>query len=113
MNIIVERLEKIKSNINSLNLEKPIKIVAISKTFPLNHIMPLIDHGQIHFGENKVQEANVKWNLVKDKNKMIKLHLVGKLQSNKVKKAVELFDYMYLIATGSMTSECSTSHLPY
>ena len=109
MNIIVERLEKIKSNINSLNLEKPIKIVAISKTFPLNHIMPLIDHGQIHFGENKVQEANVKWNLVKDKNKMIKLHLVGKLQSNKVKKAVELFDYIHSVDSQKLADLLSTT----
>jgi PLP dependent protein len=109
MNIIVERLEKIKSNINSLNLEKPIKIVAISKTFPLNHIMPLIDHGQIHFGENKVQEANVKWNLVKDKNKIIKLHLVGKLQSNKVKKAVELFDYIHSVDSQKLADLLSTT----
>ena len=95
MNIIVERFNKIKSNINNNNNSNNIKIVALSKTFPLEHIMPLIDHGHEHFGENKVQEADSKWRALKQKKKNIKLHMIGKLQSNKAKKAVELFDYIH------------------
>jgi PLP dependent protein len=95
MNIIVERFNKIKSNINNNNNSNNIKIVAVSKTFPLEHIMPLIDHGHEHFGENKVQEADSKWRVLKQKKKNIKLHMIGKLQSNKAKKAVELFDYIH------------------
>ena len=95
MNIIVERFNKIKSNINNNNNSNNIKIVAVSKTFPLEHIMPLIDHGHEHFVENKVQEADSKWRVLKQKKKNIKLHMIGKLQSNKAKKAVELFDYIH------------------
>ena len=94
MNIIVERFEKIKSNI-SKEKNKSVKIIAVSKTFSLNHIMPLIEYGHDHFGENKVQEADAKWREQKIKNKNLKLHLVGKLQSNKAKKAVEIFDYIH------------------
>ena len=95
MNIIVERFNKIKSNINNNNNSNNIKIVAVSKTFPLEHIMPLIDHGHEHFGENKVQEADSKWRVLKQKKKNIKLHMIGKLQSNKAKKSDELFDYIH------------------
>jgi PLP dependent protein len=95
MHIIVERFNKIKSNINNDNNSNNIKIVAVSKTFPLEHIMPLINHGHEHFGENKVQEADSKWSIFKKEKKNIKLHMIGKLQSNKAKKAVELFDYIH------------------
>jgi pyridoxal phosphate enzyme (YggS family) len=95
MHIIVERFNKIKSNINNDNNSNNIKIVAVSKTFPLEHIMPLINHGHEHFGENKVQEADSKWSILKKEKKNIKLHMIGKLQSNKAKKAVELFDYIH------------------
>ena len=94
MNIIVERFEKIKSII-SKEKNKSVKIIAVSKTFSLDHIMPLIEYGHDHFGENKVQEADAKWREHKIKNKNLKLHLVGKLQSNKAKKAVEIFDYIH------------------
>ncbi len=94
MNIIVERFEKIKSII-SKEKNKSVKIIAVSKTFSLDHIMPLIEYGHDHFGENKVQEADAKWREQKIKNKNLKLHLVGKLQSNKAKKAVEIFDYIH------------------
>jgi uncharacterized pyridoxal phosphate-containing UPF0001 family protein len=70
MSIIVDRYIKIKSYLNS----KPVNIIAVSKTFPLEHIKPLIDHGHIHFGENKVQEATVKWN--SNNNKNIQLHMI-------------------------------------
>ena len=70
-------------------------IIAVSKTFSMEHIRPLIDHGHIHFGENKVQEALVKWMDIKKKDKNLKLHMIGKLQRNKAKDAVKLFDYIH------------------
>jgi PLP dependent protein len=94
MSIIIERFNKIKSNINSLKPIKPVNIVAVSKTFTLNHIQPLINHGHNHFGENKVQEAVSKWREVK-KNSQLNLHMIGKLQSNKVKEAIQIFDYIH------------------
>ena len=93
--MIIENFNKIKSNIDKLKPSKQVKIVAVSKTFSLNHIMPLIDNGHEHFGENKVQEADVKWQEIRKKNKNIKLHMIGKLQSNKAKKAVDIFDYIH------------------
>ena len=95
MNTIIERFDKIKSNISKVNNDNPVKIIAISKTFSLSHIMPLIEHGHDHYGENKVQEADIKWRDIKKEKKNLKLHLVGKLQSNKAKKAVEIFDYIH------------------
>ena len=95
MSTIVERYKKINSNIASIKPEQNVNIIAVSKTFPLEHIKPLIDHGHIHFGENKVQEANAKWSLIKTENKNLKLHMIGKLQSNKAKDAVKLFDYIH------------------
>ena len=71
------------------------KVVAISKTFKIDHILPLIDSGHIDFGENKVQEAYEKWKQVKENNPKIKLHMVGKLQTNKVKNALKIFDYIH------------------
>ena len=93
--MIIERFNKIKSNIDDLKPSKPVNIVAISKTFSLDHIKPLIDFGHNHFGENKVQEAIAKWTDLKSKNKNLNLHMVGKLQSNKAKDAVKLFDYIH------------------
>lgn len=95
MTNIVESFNKIKLNIEKLKPKKNVKIVAISKTFSLDYIKPLIDHGHNHFGENKVQEAITKWRSIKDKNSDIKLHMVGKLQSNKAKNAYQLFDYIH------------------
>ena len=93
--MIIERFNKIKSNIDDLKPSKPVNIVAISKTFSLDHIKPLIDYGHNHFGENKVQEAIAKWTDLKSNNKHLNLHMVGKLQSNKAKDAVKLFDYIH------------------
>ena len=95
MSIIVERFNKIKSNIAKIDKSNSSKIVAVSKTFPLDHIMPLINFGHVHYGENKVQEADVKWSQIKKNKNDLKLHMVGKLQSNKAKKAVEIFDYIH------------------
>ena len=95
MSIIIERFDKIKSNISNLKPTQEVKIVAVSKTFPLSHIKPLIDYGHTHFGENKVQEAKSKWSDLKKINKNFQLHMVGKLQNNKVKNALEIFDYIH------------------
>lgn len=95
MNTIIERFEKIKSNIKSLNPTNPVEIIAVSKTFTIEQIYPLIDYGHYHFGENKVQEAVTKWTSLKMEKKNIKLHMIGKLQSNKAKDAVKLFDYIH------------------
>ena len=95
MNIVVERFKKIKSNIVSLKPIKPVNIIAVSKTFPLEHINPLIEHGHVHYGENKVQEALAKWTEQKKNNQNLKLHMIGKLQSNKAKDAVKIFDYIH------------------
>ena len=95
MNIIIERFNKIKSYINLQKLVKPVNIIAVSKTFSISHIQPLIDFGHNHFGENKVQEASAKWTEIKNVTKGLKLHMIGKLQSNKAKEAVKTFDYIH------------------
>jgi pyridoxal phosphate enzyme (YggS family) len=95
MSIVVERFTKIKSNIASLKLINPVNIIAVSKTFPLDHIHPLIEYGHIHYGENKVQEASAKWSEQKKHNQNLKLHMIGKLQSNKAKEALKIFDYIH------------------
>ena len=95
MNIIVERFNKIQSNISKIDNSNSSKIIAVSKTFSLNHIMPLIELGHSHFGENKVQEADTKWNQIKKEKENLKLHMLGKLQSNKAKQAVKIFDYIH------------------
>ena len=95
MNIIIERFNKIKSYIDRQKLVKPTNIIAVSKTFQISHIQPLIDFGHNHFGENKVQEASAKWTQIKNIKKGLKLHMIGKLQSNKAKEAVRIFDYIH------------------
>ena len=92
----INNLISIESELKSkLKENNRIKIIAVSKTFPKDDILPLIDHGQIHFGENKVQEAIEKWTEIKKKYSDIKLHMIGKLQSNKVKFVIPLFDYIH------------------
>jgi len=88
-----EIIKEIYSNNNNHN--EPINVIAVSKTFNIDTIVPLIEYGHVHFGENKVQEALNKWSSIKTKNKDLKLHMIGKLQSNKVKNAVFLFDYIH------------------
>ena len=97
MNTIVDRFNKIKSNISSIKPTKPVNIIAVSKTFSLDYIKPLIEHGHTHFGENKVQEALSKWSEQKKINENLKLHMIGKLQSNKAKDAIKLFDYIHSV----------------
>ena len=101
MHNTVKNLSDIQNNIkihlNKLNIINNPKIVAVSKTFNINKILPLIEHGHIDYGENKVQEAIEKWTDIKKKNPQIRLHMIGKLQTNKVKFAVKIFDYIHSV----------------
>ena len=92
MHNVVNNLDLIKSEIKSDNKTE---IIAVSKTFPMNNILPLINSGHKHYGESKVQEAIEKWADIKRNYSDIKLHLVGKLQTNKVKYVIPLFDYLH------------------
>jgi pyridoxal phosphate enzyme (YggS family) len=87
----------INIHLNKLNINNYPKIVAVSKTFKIDKILPLIDHGHVDYGENKVQEAFEKWTEIKKINSNIKLHMIGKLQTNKVKFAVQIFDYIHSV----------------
>ena len=87
----------IKIHLDELKINNIPKIIAVSKTFKIDKILPLIDHGHMDFGENKVQEAIEKWSEIKKNNSSIKLHMIGKLQTNKVKFAVRLFDYIHSV----------------
>ena len=101
MHNTVKNLLDIENNIklylDKLNLNNSPKIIAVSKTFKIDKILPLIEHGHIDFGENKVQEAIEKWTEIKNKKPQIKLHLIGKLQTNKVKFAINIFDYIHSV----------------
>ena len=87
----------IKTYLDKLNINNNPKIIAVSKTFKLDKILPLIEYGHIDYGENKVQEAVEKWTEIKKINSKIKLHMIGKLQTNKVKFAVQIFDYIHSV----------------
>ena len=95
----MQRLNLVKSNVREVFEKKQLKIfpqiIAVAKTFPFNEIEPLLKIGHLHFGENKIQEAESKWPGIKDKYKSLQLHMLGKLQTNKAKKAVKLFDYIH------------------
>ena len=108
---IVESFKKIQLNINKINTDKKVNIIAVSKTFPLEYIQPLIDYGHLHFGENKVQEATSKWKAIKKVNENIKLHMVGKLQSNKAKDAVKLFDYIHSLDNQKLADVLSKNQM--
>ena len=101
----------IKVNLNELNINNYPKIIAVSKTFKIDKILPLIEHGHIHFGENKVQEAIEKWEEIKKKNSEIKLHMIGKLQTNKVKFAIQLFDYIHSVDSEKLAKKISDEQL--
>ena len=101
MHNTVKNLLDIENNINThlnkLNIDNNPKIIAVSKTFKIDKILPLIEHGHIDYGENKVQEAIEKWTEIKRINSKIRLHMIGKLQTNKVKFAVQIFDYIHSV----------------
>tara|TARA_B100000700_G_scaffold216030_1_gene237477 strand:- start:242 stop:901 length:660 start_codon:yes stop_codon:yes gene_type:complete len=94
---LLEIEDNIKFYLNEQNKVNYPKIIAVSKTFNIDKIKPLLEHGHINFGENKVQEAVEKWAEIKKNNSKIKLHMIGKLQTNKVKFAVQLFDYIHSV----------------
>ena len=89
--------DSIKNYLNKLEVNNNPKIIAVSKTFKIDKILPLIEHGHVDFGENKVQEAIEKWTEIKQTNLQVKLHMIGKLQTNKVKFAVQVFDYIHSV----------------
>ena len=99
MHTTLEKLSRVKNKINEIISKKQLKtnpkIVVVTKTFPLNKIIPLLENGHIHYGENKIQEAENKWIDTKNRYKNLQLHMIGKLQTNKAKKAVKLFNYIH------------------
>ena len=104
----INNLISIESNIKLKILNSTIpKIIAVSKTFPIIDVLPLIDHGHIHYGENKVQEALNKWTDIKIKNSNIKLHLIGRLQTNKVKNALKIFDFIHSLDSEKLAKKIS------
>jgi pyridoxal phosphate enzyme (YggS family) len=109
MSNIIESFNKINSNIIKLKPKKKVEIIAVSKTFSLEHVKPLIDYGHIHFGENKVQEAKAKWQVVKKENVNLKLHMIGKLQSNKAKDAYKIFDFIHSVDSQRLADILSES----
>ena len=105
LNLIKEDLKsKIKNYQN-------VKVIAVSKTFPIEAIMPLIEYGHLEYGENKVQEAITKWTDIKLANPNIKLHLIGKLQTNKVKFVLKLFDYIHSVDTKKLAKKIADEEL--
>ena len=94
---LIDIEKNIKVSLNKLNIDKYPKIIAVSKTFKINQILPLIDYGHVDYGENKVQEAIEKWTEIKKINSKVRLHMIGKLQKNKVKFAVQIFDYIHSV----------------
>ena len=112
MHQTVKNLINIQSNVKQKlqenNFINQPNIIAVSKTFKLNHIIHLINHGHTHYGENKVQEAVDKWEKVKKENKNIKLHLIGKLQTNKVKFAVKIFDYIHSLDSEKLANKIAS-----
>ena len=117
MHNTVKNLLDIENNINiylkKLNIINNPKIVAVSKTFKIDKIQPLIDHGHIHYGENKVQEAVEKWESIKIKNQNIKLHMIGRLQTNKIKNAVKLFDYIHSVDSFKIAKKISEEEIKF
>ena len=104
--IYIEELIKSKANDDELA-----KVIAVSKTFPIENVLPLIEHGHLHYGENKVQEALDKWSDIKLKNNAIKLHLIGRLQTNKVKFALRIFDYIHSLDSEKLAIKISEEQI--
>ena len=106
MHTSLQKLTLVKNKVNEIIRQKQLKtnpkIIVVTKTFSLNQITPLIESGHIHFGENKIQEAESKWIGVKKQFSNLQLHMVGKLQTNKVKKAVKIFDYIHSLENAKL-----------
>ncbi len=108
MHNTVKNLIHIQEEINLNNNSYNPKIIAVSKTFKINNILPLIEYGHFQFGENKVQEAIEKWSELKAKNSKIELHMLGKLQTNKVKHALKIFDYIHSLDSTKLADKIAT-----
>ena len=108
----VKNLISIKKELESISNKLP-SIIAVSKTFSISNILPLIDYGHVHFGENKVQEALEKWKNIKEQFSQIKLHMVGKLQTNKVKFALPLFDFIHSLDSEKLAKKIATEQTKY
>ena len=114
MHNVVNNLKDIENQLNlSLSTEKLTipKIIAVSKTFPISKVMPLIDSGHVHFGENKIQEAVEKWPAIKEKFPKIQLHMLGKVQTNKVKFLIPLFDYIHSLDNLKLAEKISSEQI--
>jgi len=111
MHPTIVKLNLIKNKVNAITDKKQLKtnpqIIVVTKTFPLSNIKPLLDNGHIHFGENKIQEAENKWTESKNVYKNVKLHMIGNLQSNKAKKAIKLFDYIHSLDNERLATKLS------
>ena len=108
---LIDIENQIKSNLSSSEKTKLPKIIAVSKTFQMDNISPLIEHGHVDFGENKVQEAIDKWTEIKEKKPDIRLHMIGRLQTNKVKFAVKLFDYIHSVDSEKLAKKIADEQL--
>ena len=112
MHNVVKNLIYIEELIKSrVNHDKLATIIAVSKTFPIESILPLIEHGHLHYGENKVQEALEKWSDIKNKSYNIQLHLIGRLQTNKVKFALKIFDYIHSLDSEKLANKISDEQI--
>ena len=115
MHNTIKNLLDIKNNIKfyleKLNINSNPKILAVSKTFEINKILPLIEYGHLHYGENKVQEALEKWSDIKLIKKDLKLHLIGKLQTNKVKQAIKIFDYIHSVDSKKLAKKIADEEI--
>ena len=111
MHATLEKLSRVKNKVNEIISKKQLKtkpkIVVVTKTFPLNKILPLLENGHIHYGENKIQEAENKWIDTKNRYKNLQLHMIGKLQTNKAKKAVKLFNYIHSLDNAKLALKLS------
>ena len=115
MHNTVKNLLDIENNIkvylSKSNTKKPVKVIAVSKTFNIEKILPLIEYGHVDYGENKVQEAIEKWSEIKKTNLNIKLHMIGRLQTNKVKFAVQIFDYIHSVDSEKLIKKIADEQL--
>ena len=115
MHKIINNLLKIQDTLNQLKLDlqedTKTKIIAVSKTFLMNDIQPLIEHGHNDFGENKIQEAISKWSDIKEKNPQLRLHMLGKIQTNKVRFLLPLFDYIHSLDNLKLAQKISEEEI--
>ena len=107
----IEKLNFVRNKVNEIVSQKQLKtvpkIIVVTKTFPLNKVMPLLESGHMHYGENKIQEAETKWSGIKKNFNNLQLHMIGKLQTNKAKRAVKLFDYIHSLDNDRLAAKLS------